>query len=268
MACSKKRLLLLLLIPWYCGVHFLLDWFLDYNFTNSDIVCFSAFIICASVILATHNKIARAVCLSLTHLSLVLLTFFESQLINLTAQDLLIYCIFELPSLLLFMMLTGKPKESIDEPLTQVDDNTPQPANQGMKRFFNYRNLYRAVMLVLLLILVLCFATGKERMIPANKFTTSLACFSGLLLISFFCFLVMYFHKEEFQGSEAKIYITRIFQTCLFYFLADIFWANAHNQNTAYLCLPLILSMIFVFKHFNVFANVKKVVLKKVGTEK
>lgn len=264
MACNKKRLLLLLAIPCYCVIHFLAIRLLDFSYKNSDIVCFSAFIICASVILATHNKIARAVCLSLTHLSLVLLTFFESQLINLTAQDLLIYCIFELPSLLLFMMLTGKPKESIGELSTQDEGDMPQPANQGMKRFFNYRNLYRAVMLVLLLILVMCLAARKESIILVTKIgTPTVRNFIGLFFILSFVFLIMNF-KKEFRGTKTMEYIARVWQTCVFYLLVDIFWARQFGKNSAYICLPLAISIIYVFKHFKVILNVKNIILKKI----
>lgn len=267
MACNKKRLLLLLAIPCYCVIHFTWKLVLDYQFQNSDIVCFSAFIVCASVILATDSKIARAVCLSLTSVSLVLMSIFETPFITLTARDLLIYGIFEVPALVLLIMITDKKQESIAAPPADADEPMTQQSKQGIKRFLNYRIFYKALLFVLLIVLLMCLATRKEHIVPAAKVTTSLACFLGLFIILSFCCLILY-SKNDFHGSKPMEYTVRLWQTCVFYLLVDIFWANSHNQNTVYLCLPLILSLIFVFKHFNVFGNVKSIVLEKTGKKK
>lgn len=262
MACNKKSLLLLLAIPCHCVGHILLNRYLDYRLSNSEIVCFAAFIICACVILATHNTIARAVCLALSNLCIVALFFLKNSFFSLTAQELLIYCIFELPSIILLIMMTAPKKESSSQVPTEADEYAPQPEKRGIKRFLNYHSFYKAFLSVLTIILLVCILTGKEPVNFQNPANFPTFWFGTLFFVLLFAWLVLR-SKQEFVDSELRDFFGKLMQTSALYFLIDQFWAKQYSQNTVYLCVPIYICAIVVVKHFNVIAMIKKTIIKK-----
>lgn len=262
MACNKKRLLLLLAIPCHYIYHFLLNHYLDYRLSNSEIVCFAVFIICACVILATHNTIARAVCLALSNLCIVALFFLKNSFISLTAQELLIYCIFELPSIILLIMMTAPKKESSSQVPTEADEYAPQPEKRGIKRFLNYHSFYKAFLSVLSIILLVCIFIGKEPVNFQNPANFPTFWFATLFFVLLFIWLVLH-SKQEFVESGLRDFFGKLMQTSALYFLIDQFWAKQYSLNTIYLCVPIYICAIVVFKHFSVIAKIKKAILKK-----
>ena len=234
MVTNKKNLLLLAAIPIYLFCCYLPVAFDGGEYNLSNILCVSAFILCAAIISSVNKKAIVISGLALIHTCLFAANFLLVQGES-TFQNLFVYCLFCLPSLMIMIIFFASDNRA------EADSEEAE----AKKSFFQKHSLFSYCIEALAVVLAGLLITGKE--VIAFGFDGTAACLLACSLILIVYSLIMSIGKAE---ENRKLFAAMLIIMSVFNFAVYIIWANRYVQDFVYLLLPEVVITAFVIEKY------------------
>lgn len=232
---KKKYLLILSAIPIYVFYCYFSVVFLKIDFNLSDIICVSVFVVNAVVILSGKNKVITITCCIVFHTILLCVFFWAGEFVNISLQQIFIYCLFCLPPLFILAMSAGA---------VNKEKNHKEKNNM----FSHHALLFDGLMATLFVIFIIASVKGGFNIAFVFDAVSVTLLLVFVVLLGFNIALAI---NKKTKNSPLRAYGYMLSVNSFFDFLLYSLWAHSYVHDRVYLVFPVFLTFIYLSHTFN-----------------